>query len=1233
MKHFWVVFCLLVSNYSTAQVVLTFEDSSINQWSQYPVNRWKISDESPISGNYSLRHDYDNTESSRDRIAYHHQAEYTNCQITWRFQVRYHYNPSGSNNWGFFIMADNNANEMHPSGSVNGYLVGVNYSGSDDMVKLWKIASGSGYETINTNYNWQEEISPGTSVGIEVHRTTTGEWTIKIDDNGGFDNLTTIGTGDNNDYNNSSHIGLFYEYTSSADSKLWIDDISVSSTLVDSTAPFLTENHILSEDQLQLRFSELMDTNTLYDHGNYLLNDTQSPMTIESNEQEHSLITLKFNSPFNDSLANTLSIKNLKDLAGNTLTDTTLNFRYERMEVNNFQLLTDSSIKISFSKLPDSVSLMNRENYKLIPEIGFPHKIISKAMEPRNITLIYKNRFQPGVQYKLKIENVLDTSHDPVKPFLQPFIHTEIKENDLIINEIMPDPSPVIGLPEHEYIELHNPTERAVELKNWSLKTGSSKKTIPQTTILPGGFLIFCDEEAGQELQTYGKVCAFPTFPYLKNSGAEISIADSTGKTINVVHYTDDWYQDPGKNDGGYSLEKIDPLNNCSGRSNWKVSSDSAGGTPGTKNSVYASNQDTTPPQPVSLKTVAKNQLRIEYTEPLHPDLSDSVELYGLNNSLGKPYSILTNSSAPNTVDLLFSDEFIQNSHYSIAIKGIYDRCQNDTSITLDFTYHEVQPYDILINEVMADPVPAIDLPEEEYIEIYNRSEYDISIKNWKLTVGSSSRSIPKKTMAAHSFLILCKSEAMEKFIPYGEVMGIGKFPLISNSGDPIYIENEKGVVIDYCSFKPDWHENDYKKEGGWSLELIDPLNPCGKIENWSSSMDNKGGTPGMKNSIKAQNPDQMPIRIDHIFPRDSLQLVVYFKEPYKRASAGKKDLYYVDGVGYPSQVEMLSPDYKKLILHFKKPFEKHVRYSLKIKGKIADCSGNTIEPNEKHEFEIPEKPGQGDVVINEILFNPWFEGEDFVELYNCSGKTIDISALCFSNENQNIHCMRNHKRLFFPGEYLVFTKNKDMLKRQYYVPYPEKIITAENLPNFKNKKDRVVLYDKALQSLDIFEYSESMHFPLLNSQKGVSLERINFQKATDDPSNWHSSSSDAGYATPGYKNSQFTDNENNDERFHVEPEVFSPDNDGRDDLLSIQYNLQQHGYVASIKIFDKRGRIIRHLINNKTMSTEGSVIWNGLDNNNQKARVGIYIVYIELFDMKGNVESIKKRCVLGRKY
>ncbi len=304
----------------------------------------------------------------------------------------------------------------------------------------------------------------------------------------------------------------------------------------------------------------------------------------------------------------------------------------------------------------------------------------------------------------------------------------------------------------------------------------------------------------------------------------------------------------------------------------------------------------------------------------------------------------------------------------------------------------------------------------------------------------------------------------------------------------------------------------------------------------------------------------------------------------------------------------------------------------------VADMSGNVMLPV-TFPFAFPLEAQPNDVVINEVLFNPEDDGEDFVEVYNRSQKNIDLTKLVIAsydlttNKLKSVYTVAADYKILFTGEYLVLTKNPDKVKQQFFTEAPSNFIEMVSMPSFNNDMGIVIIASPDSTIIDRFDYNEDMHFPLLVSVEGVSLERINPEKPSQDEQNWHSAAQSVGFATPAYKNSQYSTFLYLEDPITIVPEIFSPDNDGYNDMLSINYQFATPGYTANVIIYDAKGRLIKTLIKNELLGTEGGFSWNGIDENNQKALIGIYVVYIEVFDTNGNVKSYKKTAVLGGKF
>lgn len=548
-------------------------------------------------------------------------------------------------------------------------------------------------------------------------------------------------------------------------------------------------------------------------------------------------------------------------------------------------------------------------------------------------------------------------------------------------------------------------------------------------------------------------------------------------------------------------------------------------------------------------------------------------------------------------------------------------------------------PFDVLINEIMARPSPPVGLPETEYIELFNRSDKTVRLYNWTISVGTRSRVIPEHIMMPGGFLLITHENNVESLMEFGEVAGMPAFPILAMAGQTITLRNNKGSVISAINYSDKWYGNNLKASGGWSLEQIDPFNPCGGSINWTASTSSKGGTPGMPNSVIGVNPDNISpkmIRASYLSPA-SLRL--HFNEPMHPGMTWSPDKFYAEGIGHPLWVIPAQPFFDEVDLFFSSEFEEDTYYTVSTKNDFYDCAGNILnrEANAA-KFTIPLSPAYQEIIINEILFNPFPGGTNFVELVNNSNKTFDLKQITLAGITQGYpdpaYIIAAEGYLLFPGEYVVLTKEPEIVKNHYFSPHPDKFVSMDRIPQMNNSNGRVVITDIHLNIIDDLQYEEDMHSPLLSNKKGISLERISYSRPASDPTNWISASEKSGFATPGYKNSQYLDIVNPEKEFlSVDPKIFAPDNSGYRDVTNIYYNIDKQGYIGSITIFDSRGRSVRKLVSNELFGTSGVYSWDGRNEANNKARLGIYLILMELFHPDGDVRKYKEPVVLGGKF
>lgn len=294
----------------------------------------------------------------------------------------------------------------------------------------------------------------------------------------------------------------------------------------------------------------------------------------------------------------------------------------------------------------------------------------------------------------------------------------------------------------------------------------------------------------------------------------------------------------------------------------------------------------------------------------------------------------------------------------------------------------------------------------------------------------------------------------------------------------------------------------------------------------------------------------------------------------------------------------------------------------------IEDLEGATASGlSYAFNYQFPLSPL--DVVINEVLFNPKSGGSDFVELYNRSGFGFDISNLYLATRNDTMGLQSVYQlsasQIYFPGQtYLVFTKDSFDLATNYRALNPEAIIQMEHLPSYPDDEGRVVLLNDLLEVIDEFAYSKEMHSPWLSDDEGVSLERLSFEGGTNDADNWHSASSLAGYATPGYENSQ-QEEDTTTVSVTINPDAISPNGDGFHDQMEICFHLDKPGYLANVYVYNVQGQRVCYLLNNGLMGTESKITFNGVSGNGALLPMGIYILFAEVVHNDGDRKVFKK--------
>ncbi len=639
---------------------------------------------------------------------------------------------------------------------------------------------------------------------------------------------------------------------------------------------------------------------------------------------------------------------------------------------------------------------------------------------------------------------------------------------------------------------------------------------------------------------------------------------------------------------------------------------------------------DTTPPVVQSVTTNNAQQVSLLFSEPVESSSSQNSSNFSLEN-IGAPASIDL-SQDQKTLTLNFLKSFVNGVTYPLHVSNVKDLAGNviKPSIIncLFFQPVPVHNKDIIFTELFPDPSPQIGLPNAEFVEIYNRSNDPFNIGGWKITDGSSTGIFPSQIILPGEYWIITAISSVNLFTSLGKTIGLSNFPTLNNDGDTFVIRNPNNLTIDSVSYNLNWYRDVDKQQGGWTLELIDPKNPCGEQDNWIASEDPKGGSPGRQNAVFADKPDLSPPVLMTVFPESSTKLLLTFNEKLDRGSLALENFDLQPAVAN-SKSFFTDTSLRTIGLEVK-DISSRKMYTLAVKN-VRDCSNNEIQLS-SFSFGLPEKADSLDIVVNEILFNPRSGGVDFVEVVNTSPKFLNLKNWKLGNYKNstpsNIITLFNGNTLLSPNGFAVFTSDPLIVEAQY-TNSVEPNLYKTPLPGLSDDEGSVLVLNDAGKILDEVFYSKEWHSTFIKSDEGVSLERIDPKSPSNNPVNWTSASSSMGFATPGFANSQQRpEKEIDEEDVLIVPEIFTPGT-GLNDFVQIQYRFDQ-GSVANVKVYDVQGHLLRTLANNETLGTEGFLKWEGERDDGTKARMGYYIVWFEIFNSAGLVKTYRKRVIVS---
>lgn len=269
---------------------------------------------------------------------------------------------------------------------------------------------------------------------------------------------------------------------------------------------------------------------------------------------------------------------------------------------------------------------------------------------------------------------------------------------------------------------------------------------------------------------------------------------------------------------------------------------------------------------------------------------------------------------------------------------------------------------------------------------------------------------------------------------------------------------------------------------------------------------------------------------------------------------------------------------------------------------------------------------GQRGLLLSEVLYQPRSGEAEYVELYNPTAMAIDLSEYMIirwiGDSLGTRYPLPSHQ--VAAHDYVVLTKNALSVATAYVGTQAHKVVEC-NLPPYPNEGGAVVVATADGTPVERLDYSPAMHSRLLRNKAGVSLERRNFERPCNEAGNWFSAASTAGYGTPTLPNSQSTEYVAEEASFVFSSELLSPDGDGYQDELTIEYALDEGDVYASIDVYDASGHPARRLLNNALLGTHGTLQWDGRGDGGTALRQGRYLMTITLYNSQGTRQTLRR--------
>ncbi|MBN1326432.1 MAG: lamin tail domain-containing protein [Candidatus Cloacimonetes bacterium] len=508
-----------------------------------------------------------------------------------------------------------------------------------------------------------------------------------------------------------------------------------------------------------------------------------------------------------------------------------------------------------------------------------------------------------------------------------------------------------------------------------------------------------------------------------------------------------------------------------------------------------------------------------------------------------------------------------------------------------------VSLFTIVINELLYDPDGSDS--GNEWIELYNQDTISVNLEGWKLEKAGTSfvpvYTFPFLNLEPDGYLLIA-----EENVPEADLYCSLAFQNGGSATDGVRIVSPDGLYSDTVLYdEPNTNSlpDDSGNIGSSFAPDASSGNTLARVEDGVDC--NQSGidffecyypTPGSANFF----PQDLELKSSEIIVTpSSCELVLVIRNLSTK---------HVDN--FSGTVEIVLNDY--LFGNYPLP-EIPALDSLEYRINLdqIECEYMLIKSTVSYlyDYELSNNtgycsacPGNSPLVINEVLFKPSVNRQEWIEILRSSPceYLVDNFVIYDANAGKiefSLSCSQN--------QYLLVCQDKLQILEEFPFLSEDQVLESLSWTALNNGDETLTLCDT------LGTVFEEIYYTGENCPVDFSLERIN-PILPADQNNWGVS---IRGSTPGKINSIFTEYIPTKAKIDLQPNPFSP---SQGQSIIISYQLPEMLNLVTMRIFDLKGRLIWIIQDQVYEATTGQQLWRGNGSDGANVSPGLYILLWE---------------------